>query len=88
MRLMKEQDGPFLPYYPDLDLNQPLAWSVGEVTRSRSENVAYLETLDPVDWDRGGNHERWGPITILWAVRHIAAHDAEHLAQIARRRQS
>jgi uncharacterized damage-inducible protein DinB len=85
VRLMKEQDDPFLPYYPDLDLNRPLQRSLAELRAARAKNVAYLEALAPADWERPGNHERWGPITILWAVRHIAAHDAEHLAQIGRR---
>ena len=86
IRLMAEEDHPRLPYYPDLDYTKPrLRQSVGEFARARQANVAYLESLLLADWGRRGTHERWGEITVTWAVRHIAAHDAEHLAQLSRR---
>jgi hypothetical protein len=85
IRLMAEQDHPRLPYYPDLDYTRPgLPESLEEFAGLRQANVAYLEALPPPDWRRRGTHERWGEITITWAVRHIAAHDAEHLAQLSR----
>ena len=86
VRLMREQDEPDLPYYPDPDYAKPaLAESLNEFNRLREANLAYLESMQPTDWRRRGTHVRWGPISITWAVRHVAAHDAEHLAQLARR---
>jgi hypothetical protein len=85
IKLMAEQDEPPLPYYPDADYTKPtLQESLSEFARRRDENLAYLETLPPPAWRRRGIHPRWGEITITWAVRHIAAHDAEHLAQLSR----
>jgi hypothetical protein len=81
-----EEDRPPLPYYPDADYSKPgLRESLGEFNRMREANVAYLESLEPEAWRRHGDHERWGDITVTWAVRHVAAHDAEHLAQLAQR---
>ncbi len=87
IRLMREEERPRLVWYPDRDLVAPgLAESLAEVEKLRGETVAYLEGLQPPDWRRGGDYPgRWGAITISWAARHLAAHDAAHLAQIARR---
>ncbi len=90
IRLMREQDHPLLVYFPDLDITRPdLSESLAEIERRRQETVAYLEGLKPAEWRRGGDYKgRWGEITIAWAARHLAAHDAGHLAQIARRIQA
>jgi|ERR671937_63245 uncharacterized damage-inducible protein DinB len=87
VRTMAEQDDPYLPYYDDPDYSRPppLAESLADIERRRAASVAYLEALPDEAWTRTGRHERWGPITIAWAISHVAAHDAEHLAQIARR---
>jgi hypothetical protein len=85
IKLMAEDDEPPLPYYPDADYSIPtLQESLSEFGHLRDENLAYLETLPAAAWRRRGTHPRWGDISITWAVRHIAAHDAEHLAQLSR----
>jgi DinB superfamily len=85
IRLMAEEQRPTLRYYPDEDYSKPaLRESLAEFERLRESNVVYLESLPAAAWKRHGTHQRWGDITITWAVRHIAAHDAEHLAQLSR----
>jgi hypothetical protein len=85
--MMAEQDDPYLPYYDDPDYSRPpaLTESLADFGRRRAASIAYIESLPDGAWTRSGRHERWGPITIGWAISHVAAHDAEHLAQFARR---
>ncbi len=86
VRRMREEDDPWLRVYPNADYSKPLLTeSMAKFTALRAEHIAYLEALAPEEWQRTGRHETWGPISILWATRHLAAHDATHLAQIARR---
>ena len=87
VRMMAEQVDPYLPYYDDPDYSRPprLTESLADFERRRMASVAYIEALPGEAWSRTGRHERWGPVTIAWVISHVAAHDAEHLAQIARR---
>jgi uncharacterized damage-inducible protein DinB len=87
VRLMAEQDNPFLPYYDDPDYTRPpaLSESLTDFRQRRAESTAYIESLTDQAWSRPGQHVYQGPITIGWTISHIAAHDAEHLVQIARR---
>lgn len=50
----------------------------------RGRHVAELEALDVAAWERAGVHDEIGRVTIASHTLHIAAHDAVHLAQIAR----
>ena len=50
----------------------------------RGELVRLLERLDEADWQRAGLHPAWGRITVERYARHIAAHEADHLAQTER----
>jgi hypothetical protein len=46
--------------------------------------VADLEALTPEQWDRAGQHEKYGRVTISGHMLHIVSHDCVHLAQIDR----
>ena len=48
----------------------------------RSELVAALRDLPPEAWERAGEHEVAGPVTLRWLTERIRAHDHEHLDQI------
>lgn len=50
----------------------------------RSQHIAALESLSPAQWERTGQHEEQGRITIRDHALHIVSHDAIHAAQIAR----
>jgi hypothetical protein len=91
LRAMRDEDRPSLAAY-DQD-----AWAIergyaGEDLRTalasfaghRSEHVAALRSLPAAAWERAGNHEEQGLITILNHTIHIATHDLQHLAQVAR----
>lgn len=53
-------------------------------TRFREAHVRELEALTPEQWERVGQHEEYGEINILNHTMHMASHDTQHLAQIAR----
>lgn len=89
VRLMLEQDHPRMESFPNLDYSKSaLEDSLQEYRRLRMSDVESLGKLSPDLWQRGGTHSVWGKIDIYWVARHLAAHDTEHFAQIARLRAS
>ncbi len=88
IRRMATEDRPLMEMFPNADYSIPsLDESLTAYVRNRAQDLDYLESLAPEQWGRPGRHEFWGDIDILWAARHLAVHDAEHLAQIARLRE-
>ena len=88
---MRDEDAPFLAGY-DQD-----AWAVERdyahddlrraadgFARHRADHVELLGDLSPDEWERTGRHEELGEVTILGQAIHLATHDVQHLAQIAR----
>ena len=85
IRRMADEEQPRLKPLPDSDWTRPaLGESLREYTSLRRADVGFLAALDAAAWNRRGVHTAWGPMDIAWAARHLAAHDAEHLAQIGR----
>ncbi len=91
VRRMIEEEHPFLPAYDPAALaeqrnyrSMSLAQALERFERLRAEHVATLARLDAAGWQRRGQHEETGAITVESLTRHMAAHDAIHLAQIAR----
>ena len=91
MRAMRDQSDPFLPAYDQAALARDGRYAeraVDEGVRAfaqvRRSMLAELERLDAEQWDRSGRHEEVGPITILNQAIHLAGHDLNHLAQLAR----
>jgi len=90
-RAMLERDGPDLPAYdPDAlaqerdYLGMPLDRELARFTALRSEQVTLLGGLTDAEWQRAGQHEEHGPITVQQLAAHTAGEDADHFAQIAR----
>jgi hypothetical protein len=50
----------------------------------RQRMIATLAALAPEQWERSGQHNEMGRITIFTHAIHKASHDAIHCAQIAR----
>ena len=59
------------------------AWT--EFYELRRRHLRLLRSLKPDEWRRSGTLTRVGKITIDGLVRHLTAHDAIHIAQVARR---
>ena len=82
---IRDEDRPTLPVYPDDEYRgRSLGKTLEAFGSLRHEHARLLEELDPAGWSRTGIHEIEGELSILDITRHMAAHDAEHLAQIAR----
>jgi hypothetical protein len=91
MRLMRDEDNPVITAYNQeawakernyaaTDLREALA----AFNRFRAQHIAELAQLSPQQWERSGQHEERGNMTISSHTLHMAAHDAIHAAQIAR----
>jgi uncharacterized damage-inducible protein DinB len=86
VRRMRREHRPRMRIQPDPDykkLSALRAWTLFYELRRRHLRV--LRSLKPDEWRRSGILTPIGRITIASLVRHMAAHDAMHSAQIARR---
>jgi uncharacterized damage-inducible protein DinB len=86
VRRMRREHRPRMRIQPDPDykkLSALRAWTLFYELRRRHLRV--LRSLKPDEWKRSGTLTPIGLITIASLVRHMAAHDAMHSAQIARR---
>ncbi|HEV8653754.1 MAG TPA: hypothetical protein VG276_31230 [Actinomycetes bacterium] len=52
--------------------------------RLRRQHLAELEALDGSGWARTGRHGQHGELSVELYETHVAAEEADHLAQIAR----
>lgn len=91
VRRMLEEEQPVLAAYDPAALAEErnyramsLAQALARFEQLRAAHVATLAQLGTADWQRSGHHEEAGTITVESLTRHMAAHDAVHLAQIAR----
>ena len=86
VRRMRKEVNPQMRIQPDPDytrLTALRAWTQFYELRRRHLNL--LRSLKAGEWDRQGTLTPVGDITIASLVRHMAAHDSMHAAQIARR---
>jgi uncharacterized damage-inducible protein DinB len=86
LRRMRKEAKPKMRVMPDPDykkLNALRAWTLFFELRQR--HLKLLRSLKPEEWDREGSLTPVGDITIASLIRHMAAHDSMHTAQIARR---
>ncbi|HVC76584.1 MAG TPA: DinB family protein [Candidatus Micrarchaeaceae archaeon] len=86
VRRMREELKPKMRIMPDPDytrLGALRAWS--QFYELRQRHLKLLRSLQPAEWDREGSLSPIGDITIASLVRHLAAHDSMHTAQVARR---
>jgi uncharacterized damage-inducible protein DinB len=86
VRRMRREVKPKMRIMPDPDytrLPALRAWS--RFYALRNSHLRLLRSLKADEWRRGGTLTPLGRITIASLVRHMAAHDSMHAAQIARR---
>ena len=91
VRRMVQEDDPLLPGYDEAALaverryrEMDLGEALDRFAGVRARHVAALSALAPAEWSRTGRHEEVGAITVQSLTAHMAAHDAVHLAQLAR----
>jgi hypothetical protein len=62
----------------------PLVESLELMRLRRRELVAALRAISPADWERTGEHEAHGTMSVIDIAAHVAEHEVEHLGQIER----
>lgn len=62
----------------------PITDSLETMRLRRKGLVHALRGIAPDDWERTGNHEVRGPMTVLEMAQQIVEHEDEHLVQIER----
>ena len=86
VRRLRREKNPQMKVMPDADVTAMTAlhaWKLFYELRRR--HIRLLRALKPAEWRRSGTLSPLGKVTIAGIVRHVAAHDAAHTAQIARR---
>jgi uncharacterized damage-inducible protein DinB len=86
VRRMRSERNPKMRIRPEPDcsgLAALRAWTLFYELRRR--HLKLLRSLKAEEWRRSGTLTPIGRVTIASLVRHMAAHDAMHAAQIARR---
>jgi uncharacterized damage-inducible protein DinB len=86
VRRLRRESQPTMKIMPDPDykkLSALKAWT--QFYELRKRHIRLLRSLKPAEWRRSGTLTPVGKISIAGLIRHMAAHDAMHTAQIARR---
>ena len=91
MRKMRDEHNPFLAAYDQARwavernyASEQIRAALAKFLDLRSQHLNELRALSPAAWERTGQHEEQGQITIASQTLHMVCHDAIHLAQIAR----
>jgi uncharacterized damage-inducible protein DinB len=86
VRRMRRESRPKMRIMPDPDYKKVSALKAwARFYDLRRRHLKMLRALNTGEWRRSGTLTPVGRITIASLVRHMAAHDAMHVAQIARR---
>ena len=85
--LVREE--PTLPAFDDRRWGEVMGYAESDFqellaafTFRRAELVRVLRSLSPNDWQRAGQHEARGRITLLETLRHLVEHEVEHCLQL------
>jgi DinB superfamily len=88
---MRDQDIPQIIGYDQEALARERSYrstnlqaALAAFTAFRKQHLAVLAALRPEQWERTGQHNEFGRITIAEMIIHKTSHDAIHCAQIAR----
>lgn len=89
LAMMSVRDEPSMPVFDDRRWEEVMAYADSDFhellttyTFRRSELVRALRRLGPADWQRTGQLETRGTITMQDVMRHIVQHEEEHCLQI------
>ena len=92
MRLMRDETDPFIATYNQEQWAKERNYAADNLHEAleafvqlRACHVAQLMALTPAHWERTGQHEERGHITIGIQTLRLVCHDAIHAAQLARR---
>jgi hypothetical protein len=95
MQSMRDQDNPLIIGYDQESLARERNYKAGNLQQAlagfnafRQQTIKEYSFLSAEQWQRIGQHNELGQITIFAQAVHHAAHDAIHCAQIARQLQN
>ena len=90
-RLMRHTENPAIAAYDQERWAEERNYAAADLWEAlaafihfRAQHIAELAQLSPQEWERSGQHEEQGNITIRDHTLHIVSHDSIHAAQIAR----
>lgn len=90
MQSMRDQDSPKIIGYDQEALARERNYNEAALHIAldafiifRERHIAALSALSPEEWERSGQHNEFGRITIFAHTFHKVSHDAIHCAQIA-----
>jgi len=90
-REMRDKENPLLPGYDQdawaMERNyatSDLRDALDTFRNFRTQHANELTALSEEEWQRPGEHEEYGRITIMGQALHMASHDVVHAAQIVR----
>jgi uncharacterized damage-inducible protein DinB len=91
MQAMRDQDNPVIIGYDQEALARDRNYKAADLQKAlagfitfRQQVIGEFSKLTPEQWQRTGQHNEMGQITIFAQAIHHASHDAIHCAQIAR----
>ncbi|RPJ23689.1 MAG: DinB family protein [Chloroflexi bacterium] len=91
MQAMRDQDHPKIAGYDQEALARERNYNEADLHAAlnafagfRERHIAALCALSAEEWERSGEHNEFGQITIFAHTLHKVSHDAIHCAQIAR----
>ena len=91
MRLMRDEIDPFIAAYDQEQWARERTYTADNLrealetfVRLRAIHIAELVALTLADWERTGQHEERGRITIGIQTMRVVCHDAIHAAQLVR----
>jgi hypothetical protein len=91
MQTMRDQDRPKITGYDQEALARERNYNETNLYAAlnafivfRERRIAALSALSSEEWERSGEHNEFGRITIFAHTLHKVSHDAIHCAQIAR----
>ncbi len=91
MRLMRDVTDPAIAAYDQEQWARERNYAADNASqalavfvRLRTSHIAELAALTPAEWERTGQHQERGRITIRSQTLRLVCHDAIHAAQLAR----
>lgn len=91
VELMVTQEKPLIEGYDQLELaerrgyrDMALSEQLDRFERLRTDRVAALTVLSPIQWERTGDHNEAGVMTIRELTMWMIMHDTDHLVQISK----
>jgi len=89
LRRILDEEHPYLKLFDDdgwmeshYNPGEPPQAILDDYARLRQEELGWLESLPPQDWNRAGRHPWWGLRALQWWVEQTLVYANQHLAKL------